>query len=202
VDTVALDSALAKPEALEQTFATLDERVTEMMRADRVPEGAATTTRFADMRYIGQGYTLEVPVPLQLDDAAVAGVIDEFHAIHLRVYNHAHPGAATEFVNLRVVQEWALPRPDLRPAAAAQSSAAPETRRAYFEELADFVDTPVYSRSSLAVGQELQGPAIVEQSDTTLVIYPDSHAVLNEAGALVVSVKARDAEAVEAVAAR
>jgi N-methylhydantoinase A/oxoprolinase/acetone carboxylase beta subunit len=52
------------------------------------------------------------------------------------------------------------------------------------------------------VGQEIQGPAIVEQSDTTLVIYPDSQAILNEAGALVVGVNARDAEGVEAVAAQ
>jgi N-methylhydantoinase A len=201
VDTVALDAAEAKPEALEETFAILDERVTEMMRADRVPEGAATATRFADMRYIGQGYTLEVPVPLELDDDAVAGVIDEFHAIHLRVYNHAHPGAATEFVNLRVVQEWALPRPDLRPAAAAQGGTAPSSRRAYFEELGGYVDTPIYTRGALEAGQDIEGPAIVEQSDTTLVIYPKRRAILNEAGALVVTVNARETDAVEAVAA-
>jgi N-methylhydantoinase A len=201
VDTVALDAAEAKPEALEETFAILDERVTEMMRADRVPEGAATATRFADMRYIGQGYTLEVPVPLELDDDAVAGVIDEFHAIHLRVYNHAHPGAATEFVNLRVVQEWALPRPDLRPAAAAHVGAERGSRRAYFDELGGFVDTPVYARGSLDAGQEIEGPAIVEQSDTTLVIYPERRAILNDAGALVVTANARDTEGIEAVAA-
>jgi N-methylhydantoinase A len=104
-------------------------------------------------------------------------------------------------VNLRVVQEWALPRPDLRPAAAAHVGAGPGSRRAYFEELGGFVDTPVYARGSLEVGQEIEGPAIVEQSDTTLVIYPERRATLNDAGALVVNASARDVEGVEAVAA-
>jgi N-methylhydantoinase A len=202
VDTVALAASDATPDALEETFATLEERVTEMMRGDRVPEGAARTTRFADMRYIGQGYTLEVPVPLELDAQTVASVVGAFHAIHLRVYNHSHAGAATEFVNLRVVQEWSLPRPDLRPAETTQGAAGPDRRRAYFEELGGYVDTPAYARGALELGQEIEGPAIVEQTDTTLVIYPERWAVLNEAGALVVTAHARDSTGVEVAAAR
>jgi N-methylhydantoinase A len=201
VDTVAIAAGDATPDILEEVFARLEDRVTAMMRADRVPEGAAATTRFADMRYIGQGYTLEVPVPQALDAGALAEVIDAFHAIHRRVYNHSHAGADTEFVNLRVVQEWAMPRPSLRPASSARAGAELTTRPAYFEEVGGYVDTPVHARDALSVGQEIAGPAIVEQSDTTLVIYPDRDAVLDDAGALVVSARAHHAEAVGAVAA-
>jgi N-methylhydantoinase A len=171
------------------------------MAADRVPEGEATTTRFADMRYVGQGYTLDVPVPLTLDAAAMEAVVAEFHAIHERIYGHSHPGALTEFVNVRVVQDWGLPRPNLEPAPQSESAPAPGSRSAYFEELGGYVDTPIYQRGSLRIGDEIAGPAIVEQADTTLVIYPNQYAVLDDAHNLIVAVSAGiDAAAEVAVA--
>jgi N-methylhydantoinase A len=46
----------------------------------------------------------------------------------------------------------------------------------YFEEAGRFVDTPVYDRSTLVEGQALRGPAVVEQEDTTTVVYPGQRA--------------------------
>jgi N-methylhydantoinase A len=72
---------------------------------------------------------------------------------------------------------------------------------AYFEEAGGYVDTPIYARGALAVGDELAGPAIVEQPDTTFVIYPGHTATLDASNNLVVSVPApADAAATEAVA--
>jgi N-methylhydantoinase A len=172
-----------------------------MMSADRVPDGAADTLRFADMRYVGQGYTLEVPVPLELDEPAIAGVVQAFHDTHERVYGHSHPGAATEFVNVRVVQEWALPRPPLTASATPDSSRGSDTRQAYFDELARYVDTPIYQRAALSAGDEILGPAIVEQPDTTLVVYPEQRAVVEESGNVIVAVPARAGEALSAAVA-
>jgi N-methylhydantoinase A len=200
VETVALLAADATPEALEASFGRLERHVATLMAADRVPAGAATTTRFADMRYVGQGYTLDVEVPLALDAAAIAGVEDAFHATHARIYGHSHPGAATEFVNVRVVQEWGLARPELTVAPSADP-APPRTRQAYFDELGGYVDTPIHQRDAIRVGDEIAGPAIVEQADTTLVVYPGQKAVLDAAHNLIVAVSATlDAPAKAAVA--
>jgi N-methylhydantoinase A len=158
------------------------------MAADRAPLDEVVTTRFADMRYIGQGYTLDVPVPLDLGGEAIAGVIDEFHRTHDRIYGHSHPGALIEFVNLRLVQEWGLAQPDLQPVAGASTASEVASRQAYFEEADGYVETPVFPRASLAVGHEILGPAIVEQADTTLVVYPGQRAVLDETGNIIVSV--------------
>jgi N-methylhydantoinase A len=197
-ETLALVDDQATPERLEVAFDRLERRVAELMAADRVPAGAATTLRFADMRYVGQGYTLDVPVPLDLDSGAIAGVVDLFHDTHERIYGHAHPGAPTEFVNVRVVQEWALPRPPLE--ASATSAPVQETnrRQAYFDEFGRYVETPIYQRESLSVGDEITGPAIIEQPDTTLVVYPDQRAVVEGSGNLIVAVPARLAEPVAA----
>jgi N-methylhydantoinase A len=191
-ETVALRAEAATPEALEASFRSLDGRVAAQMAAERVPAGEARTTRFADMRYVGQAYTLEVPVPLDLDASAVAAVVETFHETHERIYGHSHPAAAVEFVNLRVVQAWGLPQPELvAPAPEAEAEAEAGTvsaRPAYFEELGGYVDTAVYRRGHIESEREIAGPAIVEQADTTLVVYPGQRAVLDEAGNLLVTV--------------
>jgi N-methylhydantoinase A len=187
-ETVALRAEVAQPAALEDTYARLEGRVTEMMTADRVPDGASLTTRFADMRYVGQGYTLEVPVPSELGELSISAVLDEFHTTHHRIYGHSHPAAAVEFVNLRLVQEWGLPKPELRTIPSDRTHASATSRMAYFEELGGYVDTPIFRRESLAVGDEFVGPAIVEQADTTLVVYPTQRAVLDDAGNLLVTI--------------
>ncbi len=200
-ETLALVDDAATPERLETAFDRLQNRVAELMAADRVPDGAADTLRFADMRYVGQGYTLDVPVPLELDAALIAGVVQEFHETHERVYGHSHPGAATEFVNVRVVQEWALPHPQLTASAMPAPSRGSDSRQAYFHELGRYVDTPIYQREALSSGDEIAGPAIVEQPDTTLVVYPEQRAVVEESGNLIVAVPARSDEALSAAVA-
>jgi N-methylhydantoinase A len=158
------------------------------MAADNVPGGEAQTSRFADMRYVGQGYTLEVPVPPAVDIDAIESVLDEFHATHDRIYGHAHPGALVEFVNLRLVQEWGLPQPQLLGTPVEELPDAGGSRQAYFEELGGYVETPVLRRAQLKVGEEIVGPAIIEQPDTTLVIYPEQRAALDDGGNVLVSV--------------
>jgi N-methylhydantoinase A len=200
VETLALLAERATPETLEASYARLEIRVAALMTADRIPADQTTTTRFADMRYVGQGYTLDVPVPLALDDAALVGVIDEFHAVHDRIYGHSHPGAATEFVNVRVVQESAATSADLAPAAQPETT-PPSSRQVYFAELGGYVETPIRQRTALRVGDEITGPAVVEQSDTTLVVYPGQRATLDDAHNLIVATPARsDARAREEVA--
>ena len=200
-ETVTTRAGEADFEALERTYVSLRERVTELMRADLVPEGEELTQRFADMRYVGQGYTLEVPAPAELDEAAIGAMVDAFHEAHQRVYAYSLPHGEVEFLNLRVVQSWGLPTPAFERLPSRPSAATPSSRMAYFEEAGGYVDTPIYDRGALAVGDELAGPAIVEQPDTTFVIYPGHTATLDASNNLVVSVPApADAAATEAVA--
>ena len=185
-ETVAVAADEATPVLFEETFGRLEAQVAALMAADRVPDGAAVTARSADMRYIGQSYTLEAPVALDLDEAAIGEAVQSFHEAHERVYGHSSPSAPVEFVNLRVVQSWGLPQPELASAAGEDERGAAGGRRAYFEELGGYVETPVFRRGRLREGDELVGPAIVEQADSTLVVYPGHRAALDAAGNAVV----------------
>jgi N-methylhydantoinase A/oxoprolinase/acetone carboxylase beta subunit len=197
-ETVALGADEAEPAQLEDSFARLAARVAEKMALDRVPADEVETTRTADVRYVGQSYTLEVPVAAAVDERAIADVTSAFHAAHERVYGYATPQASLELVNLRVVQSWGLPRPALGSAPANATGEGPGARAVFFEELGDYVETPVHRRDRLRVQDEIVGPAIVEQTDTTLVIYPGQRATVHESGSLVIAVPARTETTLEA----
>lgn len=186
--TVALRADQADPQALEVVFATLEARAAELMAHDRANPAEVTTTRSADGRYAGQAYSLEVKGLATADNISIAAFIEDFHAAHERVYGHALRDAPVELVNLRVVQSWRLPVVALQPAQAS-TPGAQRKRRAYFEELGGFVDTLVVSRGELVPGDRLDGPAIVEQRDTTTVVYPGHHAEVDAAGNLLITTR-------------
>jgi N-methylhydantoinase A len=62
------------------------------------------------------------------------------------------------------------------------------TRPVYFDEWGEYRPTPIYERRRLRRDERLQGPAIVEQPDTTTVVYPGQSAIVDAAGNLLVSV--------------
>jgi N-methylhydantoinase A len=188
VETVTARVDGAQPALLEEVFGRLAGRVEQRMRREGVPAGAATTVRSADMKYVGQSYTLNVVMRERVDEAAVADSAAEFHRVHHRIYGHSNPLAPVEFVSLRLVQAWPLPRPELLGTPDGRTGGSgPRSRKAFFEELGEFVDTPVYQRGELAE-TAVRGPAIVEQPDTTLVLYPGQRAQGTPDGNVLISV--------------
>jgi len=178
------------PVELEEVYLGLEGIVAERMRADMVPDGEARTQRSGDTRYVGQGYTLEVPMETPVSAGSIAAHRDAFHAAHGRVYGHSNREAPVELVNARVVQSWSLPGLRLGYAATSGEQRAVRSRRAYFEELGGFSEVPVYRRDTLTAGKAIEGPAIVEQPDTTLVVYPGHCAEPDGAGNIVVTAPA------------
>jgi N-methylhydantoinase A len=111
-------------------------------------------------------------------------ILVDFHAVHERVYGYARTQQPVEFVNFRAVHTYPLPRPVVTPSARASGSLADARlgeRRAYF---GGEVATAVYERARLPIGARIDGPAIVEQLDTTTVIPPGVTALVDDAGNL------------------
>ena len=189
-ETVATRSELAVPADLEAAFLRLEDIVAAQMHADQVPVGMADTVRSVDGRYVGQGYTLEIPITAPVSSDSLATYRDDFHSAHERIYGHANRGASIELVNARVVQSWNLPRIELRQGAPGLQPSNPGSRMAYFDELGGYSAVPVFRRDLLRVGDTITGPALVEQPDTTLVVYPGHRAELDAAGNIIVTVPA------------
>jgi N-methylhydantoinase A len=144
------------------------------------------------MRYAGQNYELPVSVAEgRLDSDLLRHVRESFAAEHERMYGYSEPGEPIQGVTFRLEALGVVDRPPLRaqPLQGANASqAVAETRQVYMPEQGGFVATRVYARTRLQPGNELIGPCIVEQMDTTTVLLPGDLARVDAYGNLIITV--------------
>jgi N-methylhydantoinase A len=160
----------------------------ERARADLQDEGFAdeqvALQYLLDLRYAGQGYELSVAAPAYpLDADRLAEVRRRFDALHERLHGHQAPEEPVEVVNYRVVAFARVPQVQLQrhPTAPTDVAAARKGERlAAFAEYPAPVTCPVYDRRLLGPGHAIAGPAIVEQVDSTIVVYPGQEAVVDD----------------------
>jgi N-methylhydantoinase A len=158
------------------------------MQQDTVGTAAAQLLRMADLRYAGQAHELAVPVPAgRIDVVALARAFGDEHE---RQYGHRADAEAVECVTLRVIGRLAVGNALLRDSSPPQSERATggkaktsetKTRHAYFGASHGLVDTPVVGRADLASAAR-EGPLIVEEYDTTVVVPPGWTARLDSRG--------------------
>jgi N-methylhydantoinase A len=119
------------------------------------------------------------------DKAIWRRLFDERHEQH---YGTRATDQKVEIVNYRLTAKATLPKPPAReyprqgedPRAAIKGS-----RRAYFD---GWLNCPLYARERLNCGNRLRGPAIIEQSDSTTVIYPGQEACVDRFGNVIIEI--------------
>ena len=173
---------------LHTVFEPLDTKSRSKMEGDGVAAHEIEIEYFAEMRYVGQAHQLEISMGTKLDKDTVAEAVASFHRAHLATYNHNDPNAETEFVNLRVVHRKDPEEKSLLEAVGASGDRAadPQYREICLAADEGYERVPVFQRSDLPVGFELVGPAIVEQKDTTTLIYRKHQARVDDYGNLIV----------------
>ena len=178
-------------EQLQTIFGPLDDQCKRKMKTDGVDPAETNIEYFAEMRYVGQAHQLEISMGASLSPETLATAVKTFHEAHQATYNHSDESAATEFVALRAVHRKDPPEKTLLEAAANAPTATPQpTRRpACLDASTGFEDIPVFKRADLPIGFDIDGPAVVEQADTTTMIYRNHHARVDEYGNLVIDVK-------------
>jgi N-methylhydantoinase A len=161
----------------------LDAQCASLMARENVVPHGITREYFADVCYAGQSYHLEVAFALDAVDP-LAALKAAFHAAHDRTYGFA-PDSPMRLVNLRAVHRAAsAPQP---PADWVPAKGSPPRRHTTIL-LADQsapVEAMVYDRATLAVGQTLEAPAIIEQDDTTTLLAPGWRGCVDKRGNLV-----------------
>ncbi|MFB6248336.1 MAG: hydantoinase/oxoprolinase family protein [Salinibacter sp.] len=131
-----------------------------------------------DVRYVGQSYELSVPLDAPITAEGVADAVAAFHDRHRARYGHADPDEPVEIVALRVRGRVAEPPPELprEPTTDAPlDDALLGTRPVWFEADGP-TETTAYARTALHHGHALDGPAVLHQYDTTIVVPPGWHA--------------------------
>ncbi len=175
------------PQRLERLFAAQEEKALDQMRREGLAPDRVNLIRSLDMRYLGQGYELEVPAPPQPLDAAQIKAIDErFRALFKKTYGY-EANDPTEVVTLRLVAVGNLPPialPSHAEAGSDASSALKGKRRVFFD--GTYLDTDIYDGYKLECGNRLEGPAIVERHESTIVVLPQQSASKDEHGNVVI----------------
>jgi N-methylhydantoinase A len=130
---------------------------------------------FADLRYFGQNFELIMDLKSdRLNEAALARLTEAFHHRHKDYYGYDMRGQAVEVVNLRLVVTARRRTPPHERIALLRGEAKQaliEKRKAWFAETG-FIAAPVYDRDRLPINCRINGPAIIEQMDTTTVVPP------------------------------
>jgi N-methylhydantoinase A/oxoprolinase/acetone carboxylase beta subunit len=172
-----------------------DEAKVPLARAS-VADGDITVRRWCEMRYVGQGHEVEVTLP---DGAPAAAWQDDirmrFEAVYRSLYHHVPQGLVIESVTWRV-RAQSLP-PVLPDVAAARGAADPRKgeRPIYLPERGEFGTVPVYDRYALRREMTMQGPAIVEEVESTTVVGSAFIFEVDAADNLVLTAKKADARA-------
>lgn len=153
-------------------------------------ESAATTARqlhwSADLRYRRQNFEIAVPLPEALARSPTsAAMLDLFHPAHERAYGYASRNEAVELVNLKVRARIVLPKASTARLAPKAPGAPMGERRAIFEGGVAHA-TPVFQRATLAPGQSIAGPAIIEQLDATTIVHPGDRCLVDDCGNLLI----------------
>lgn len=167
-----------------------------LLEASGVPAEQIQHRREADIRYVGQGHEVRVPLPTgQLDHSSAPAIIAAFEEVYRRLYERLSQSVPLEIINWRVASSGPIPQVNLQVKQAVDVTFSSPTspvrplqrsRKAYFPELGGYRDIPVYSRYHLPPGTSLPGPAIVEERESTVVVGSDSRFSIDEQWNLIV----------------
>jgi N-methylhydantoinase A len=181
---------------LNADLAGMEQGLAEQFAADGVAAAQVSFERAGDLRYVGQGYELRVPLSAGVLDArALDQALESFHRQHEGEYGHAFRQSPVEIVNVRVTGVGHMPK-IARPAVPhgdALAGARVKTGRCAFRvggRLETF-DTAFYRRDQLPLDTPFDGPAVVLQKDSTTVVPPGWRAVADRGGNLILTQGAR-----------
>ena len=165
------------PEAIEETFAPLIAQARGFLERAGLKETDIDIRLKLDMRYIGQGYEIEVPLPGGRDWTAMFAALP---ALFRTEYAKTFPLGVLD--HPLEILGWKAEAIGPEPVLAALSGkgttnsngagALKERRPAFFAAAGDYIDCPVYDRYALQVGATVEGPALIEERESTAVIGP------------------------------
>ncbi|WP_163505648.1 hydantoinase/oxoprolinase family protein [Fodinicola acaciae] len=167
-------------------FAGMENDGRRLLADSGVPAESVTYQRFADLRYTGQGSELRVPVT---GDDWPDGLVSAFHREYRQRYGRVGPDVPVEVLTWRVVASGPRPEQSLRlrvDPPAVGTDPRKGSRPAYFSALGGFSDTPVFDRYRITAGFVVDGPALVEERESTVVVPPGARCTGRADGSLLV----------------
>ena len=177
---------------------TVDHHLSEMVAgviAELRAEGYAgepTVTRSISMRYWGQNYEQDVPMPDgEVTPELLDRTLDAFHRLHEQFYGYAITGETIELIRFNVEATGATTPPSLPTLAIERprDESVPTTTRPVFFQGHGMIDCPVVQRDALPAGYEADGPLIVEEVVSTTLIHPGQRLSVHPTGVITITLE-------------
>ncbi|HCX50778.1 MAG TPA: hydantoin utilization protein A [Bacillus sp. (in: Bacteria)] len=173
-----------------EQFEALKREGIKLLDKENIPEEKRKYELVIDMRFKGQNY--EIPIPAEWDELTQFGFTslhERFIRQHEKIYGYAKKDGILEFVNYRLTAVGELEKATFKKDEKTLSSPKPrEIRQVYFSEVENpgYYETQIFARNDLAPGNKIQGPLIVEQMDTTILVLPKQSMKVDEYGNLII----------------
>jgi N-methylhydantoinase A len=165
-----MPAADADPAVIETEFDSLEKEAWERMHHEGVSDLDVVMERGIDMMYRGQWRSLAVTASRPV--GPIADLVAAFHAQHEREYNFRRDDAPVDIYRLNLRAVGIVPKAAFREHPESGQTPAPLEHRTVWFDGSGSVEAPVHRRDDLPAGAQLDGPAIVEQLDSTTVIPP------------------------------
>ena len=191
-------SSKADISALAKDYAILEKEAKERLIEDNMSEQDIVIQRVADCRYEGQGYEMRVPIiGGEVNENTIEQMKEEFHVAHKKQFGRSYRQVEVEIVNIRVVGTGSID--DLEPIKIEKGNGNVEgavigEREVTFKvnEKPVHMMTKVYDRSLFKARDEIVGPAIINQMDTTIVVEPGCVGHVNDYGIIVIDINVEE----------
>jgi N-methylhydantoinase A len=182
-------------EEMERIYGEIEGQGHAAIAATSVKPHETAIARAADMRYVGQEHAVSVDLPMELfAKQDREGIKRAFDDMHLLRYGTNAPNERAEIVSLRSTVTGVMAKPPQEKIAAGKATPPESTftgaRPVFFTETNDFVDTKTYARAALLAGNQIAGPALIEEHASTTVVLPGDTLTVDPHGNLMIAVGA------------
>lgn len=179
------------PQAVRREFDELTGETVDELRADGF-RGKPLIRHSIDMRYSGQNYEQEILLPPgDIDETMLTAALNEFHDFHHRFHGYSFREEVIELIHFNVTAYRQAAKPELAPIGPGDSFRPVAERSVYFKTLG-FLETPIYLREDLGRSSRLEGPAIIEEEDSTVLLHPGQVLTLTDHGLLIITGQPED----------
>ena len=185
--TVMLRGDDLDKDRLEEEFHGMENQARVELGQEGLPVARMKSRRFLDVRYVGQSFELTIDCPsLSRRGELHRAIGNSFYQAHLQRFGYADRKEPVEIVNLRLKLELAVDKPALAPQPTGPADASP----ALLDEVSvvfpdGTLKSHLYDRDKLISGNHIQGPALLLQLDTTIVVPPGWGGAVDPYGNLV-----------------
>ena len=171
------DAKNADTDELSAAYGRLEDEAWERLRAEGVAAEDSTIQRGISMRYHGQWRSLQVPIT---QEGGLAEAIQTFHEEHERRYSFRQDDKPVEIYQIHVKAIGKTPKPSFVPQKEKATATAEPVSTRQVRWNGEWTDTPIYNRDELSWGMVIEGPAIIDQLDSTTVVPPYCTAEIDE----------------------